>query len=141
MKVHPQCPFCAIVRDEAPADVVRRWDDAIALTPLQPATVGHTLVVPVAHMETLWDLDAHSAEGLIRRVLEVSVGLREVVDMAGLNIIQSNGFAATQTVPHLHVHVVPRYKDDAMGDIWPTGETVRRSDARRVARALGLVLA
>ena len=113
------CPFCAIIMGEGWAREIYRDDHAVAFFPLRPATLGHTLVVPRRHIPDIWELPEADAACLSRTVLRVATALRAAVTPDGLNIIQSNGVAATQTVPHLHVHLVPRWAADAMGPIWP----------------------
>lgn len=113
------CPFCAIIMGEGWAREIYRDDHAVAFFPLRPATLGHTLVVPRRHISDIWELPEADAACLSRTVLRVAAALRAAVTPDGLNIIQSNGVAATQTVPHLHVHLVPRWAADAMGPIWP----------------------
>lgn len=135
------CPFCAIVAAQLSAHVIQRWPDAIAFAPLRPATLGHTLVIPTAHVETVWDLDIGAAQRLTARTLEISSALRAVLDPPGLNIIQSNGAAATQTVPHLHVHLVPRYEGDDVGKIWPLCSSIAEQDTARVVADLRASLA
>lgn len=97
---------------------VYRDDHAVAFFPLQPASLGHTLVVPRRHIPDIWALPEQTAAHLSRTVLRVAAALRTAVAPDGLNIIQSSGAAATQTVPHLHAHLVPRWAADAMGPIW-----------------------
>lgn len=113
------CPFCAIIMGEGPARVVYRDDHAVAFFPLRPATFGHTLVVPRRHIPDIWELPEQTAAHLSRTVLRGAAALRAAAAPDGLNIIQSSGAAATQTVPHLHAHLVPRWAADAMGPIWP----------------------
>lgn len=113
------CPFCAIIMGEGWAREIYRDDHTAAFFPLRPATFGHTLVVPRRHIPDIWELPEADAARLSRAVLRVAAALRAAVAPAGLNIIQSSGAAATQTVPHLHVHLVPRWAADAMGPIWP----------------------
>lgn len=113
------CPFCAIIMGEGWAREVYRDDHAVAFFPLRPAALGHTLVVPRRHIPDIWELPEADAACLSRTVLRVATALRTAVTPDGLNIIQSSGAAATQTVPHLHVHLVPRWAADAMGPIWP----------------------
>ncbi|MFC2285285.1 MAG: HIT domain-containing protein, partial [Corynebacterium matruchotii] len=105
---NPSCPFCAIIMGEGWAREVYRDDHTVAFFPLRPATFGHTLVVPRRHIPDIWGLPEADAACLSRAVLRVAAALRAAVAPAGLNIIQSSGAAATQTVPHLHVHLVPR---------------------------------
>ena len=113
------CPFCAIIMGEGWAREAYRDDHAVAFFPLRPATFGHTLVVPRRHIPDIWELPEADAACLSRAVLRVAAALRTAVAPDGLNIIQSSGAVATQTVPHLHIHLVPRWAADAMGPIWP----------------------
>jgi diadenosine tetraphosphate (Ap4A) HIT family hydrolase len=78
------------------------------------------LVIPREHIEDVWSLDGVTAQVLADAVLVIARAVRQAFEPEGLNIIQSNGEAATQTVPHIHVHVVPRWHGDDMGPIWPT---------------------
>ena len=116
---NPSCPFCAIIMGEGRAREVYRDDHAVAFFPLRPATLGHTLVVPRRHIPDIWELPEADAACLSRAVLWVVAALRAAVAPDGLNIIQSSGAAATQTVSHLHALLVPRWAADAMGPIWP----------------------
>lgn len=115
-----ECPFCAIVRREDP-DVreIFRDEDTVCFFPTEPATLGHMLIVPRSHVEDIYALDEATAIALNRTVLRVAAGLRQALAPDGLNVIQSNGEVATQTVHHLHVHLVPRWPNDGMGPIWP----------------------
>lgn len=114
-----ECEFCEIIDAEEPARVVMRTADVVAFFPLEPATLGHTLLVPTAHVPDIWSITESVASSLAVATLSVAQAVRSAMSPDGLNIIQSNGEAATQTVPHLHVHVVPRWFDDDMGGIWP----------------------
>jgi histidine triad (HIT) family protein len=98
---------------------VYRDEHVVAFFPLKPATLGHTLVVPRVHIPDIWSLDDATAQRMAVVTMRLSAAVREALDPEGLNIIQSNGRAASQTVFHLHVHIVPRWEDDAVGRIWP----------------------
>lgn len=87
--------------------------------PDEPITEGHVLVVPNDHVPDIWSLTQGAARNLSSEVLRMAHIVRSAIEPDGLNIIQSNGKAATQSVHHLHVHVVPRSDNDAMGDFWP----------------------
>lgn len=113
------CPFCAIVADGGVSREVYRDDRTVAFFPTNPATLGHTLVIPRQHVPTIWDVDPAVAAAVGATTLAVAHALRATLGPDGLNVVQSNGAAATQTVPHLHVHVVPRWDDDEIGDFWP----------------------
>ncbi|MEX5634960.1 HIT family protein [Parafrankia sp. FMc2] len=113
------CAFCQIGAGRTRATNLTRYPGAVAFAPLSPATRGHTLVVPLRHVETIWDVDRSIWQGLMVVTHIVAGRLRQELRPDGINIIQSTGEAATQTVAHLHIHVVPRYRGDAMGPIWP----------------------
>ncbi|MET8349680.1 MULTISPECIES: HIT family protein [unclassified Micromonospora] len=121
MNVKADCPFCEIVLRETPdTREVYRDERVVAFFPLEPATLGHTLVVPRDHIPDIWSLDEEAAAHLARITLKLSHAVKCATEPEGLNIIQSNGAVATQTVPHLHIHVVPRWSGDQMGRIWPS---------------------
>ena len=116
----PECPFCLIASDRDPdAHIVYEDARVVAFTPPEPATLGHTLLIPRHHATTIWALDSSDAEALARATLRVAEGVRAAMSPEGLNVVQSNGAAATQTVDHLHVHVVPKYGPVMTSAIWP----------------------
>ncbi|MFY1688028.1 HIT family protein [Plantactinospora sp. WMMB782] len=120
MASQSDCPFCEIVgREDPDAREVFRDDNVVAFFPTEPATLGHTLLVPRSHIEDIWTLDDRTATNLASATLMLANAIRRAIKPDGLNVIQSNGEAATQTVPHLHIHLVPRWRDDRFGRIWP----------------------
>jgi diadenosine tetraphosphate (Ap4A) HIT family hydrolase len=115
------CVFCDIVAGEdASARVVVKSRGVTAFLPDHPATRGHVLVVPDAHIPDIWSLSQGAGRNLASEVLRLSGAARDALQPDGLNVIQSNGAEATQTVGHLHVHIVPRWANDDMGEIWPS---------------------
>jgi len=128
-----ECEFCEIIDADEPARIVMRSAEVVAFFPLEPATLGHTLLIPTTHVPDIWALDASVASSLAVATLSVAHAVKTAMSPDGLNIIQSNGEAATQTVPHLHVHVVPRWFNDDMGDIWPA-ETHWSSEQKDAAQ-------
>lgn len=115
------CPFCAIVRgdEDSRAEVVCEGATWIAFFPLEPATPGHTLIISRAHYRDYWDLSPDLAADLAGAVLRVGRAMRHALEPEGMNLISSSGEAAEQTVFHLHIHLVPRWKRDGFGRIWP----------------------
>jgi histidine triad (HIT) family protein len=106
------CVFCAIVQGEAPATIVRRWRDAVAIVPRNPVTDGHLLIIPNLHVADFTSAPWVSAQ-VMSRAAEVA--------RPPVNLITSAGPEATQTVPHLHLHVVPRRDGDGLALPW-TGQ-------------------
>lgn len=117
------CVFCSIVAGCSPAVVVREWDDALAIRPLNPVTPGHLLVIPHTHVADIGEDPVVSA-----RTMACAAELAATLDSA--NVITSKGSLATQTVFHLHVHVVPRRAKDALPLPWtPQQEAVHSCGA------------
>lgn len=131
------CPFCLIVEGQDPrARVVFRDDSVTAFFPLSPATSGHTLVVPNRHVRDIRELEVHEGRNLADAVRRVAEAIWAGVRPEGLNVVQSNGEAATQTVPHVHVHLVPRWTGDRMELRWPDGPAQDESGQNRTLAAV-----
>lgn len=117
----PDCPFCDIAHGRDPAaDVVCEGQDWIAFFPLNPATPGHTLVIPRVHVSDLWNIeDPALAADLMAAAIHVGRAIETALQPEGINLITSAGKTAEQTVFHLHLHIVPRWRRDGFGQIWP----------------------
>lgn len=112
------CAFCAIVAGEAEARVVLDDEVAVAFLDVRPLFPGHTLVIPRVHHETLPDLPLDQVGPLFERVQSLSLAVREATGAQGTFVAANN--KVSQSVPHLHVHVVPRTKGDGLrGFFWP----------------------
>jgi histidine triad (HIT) family protein len=112
------CPFCEIVAGDRPAHVVWRSDAAVAFLDARPVFPGHTLVVPPAHVETLADLPADAVGPFFTDVQRLAVAVQAGLDADGTFVAINN--VVSQSVPHLHVHVVPRRRKDGLrGFFWP----------------------
>jgi histidine triad (HIT) family protein len=109
----PVCVFCAIAAGTSPAAVVREWDDAVAFMPLEPVVQGHTLVIPKVHVaDFVQDPDV---TGLTAKR---AAGLARDRGMLSANLITSMGEDATQSVYHLHFHLIPRAAHDGFALPW-----------------------
>jgi histidine triad (HIT) family protein len=128
------CEFCAIARGEdRTVDVVCEGAEWIAFFPLDPATPGHTLVIPRVHVTDLWEADPAVASELMSGVIRVGRAINAAVKPEGMNLITSAGAAAEQTIFHLHLHIVPRWQKDGFGRIWPTDGKYENADLDNVA--------
>lgn len=135
------CPFCAIIAGaDATVREIYRDVHTVAFFPMAPATHGHILVVPTRHVPDVWELTDADSAPLSCTTKKMAHAIRTALKPDGLNIIQSNGRAATQTVDHVHIHLVPRWHNDRMPRIWPTGtdETAESQDraAHQITAAL-----
>ncbi|MEO5949732.1 MAG: HIT domain-containing protein [Candidatus Saccharimonas sp.] len=106
------CVFCDIATFDPHTQVERRWPQAVLITPLNPVTPGHKLVIPSVHVAHAGVAPAVTAETM-RAASEYAETLGQ-----DFNLITSRGESATQTVPHLHIHVVPRHEGDGLKLPW-----------------------
>jgi len=136
------CSFCKIVSGENSASVVYEDSNVLAFMDLHPANVGHTLVVPKEHWETLYDIPEEVLSELFAVVKRISVAVKKAVGAEGISILQFNGRAAGQSVMHLHVHVIPRFRGDTVSKLieamlGPTGfEKAARKDLDEIGKKI-----
>lgn len=131
-----ECTFCRIAAGRAPARVVVDYGGVLAFLPLRPASAGHTLVIPRRHVMGITDLDTPTAHELTDAILAVARIVESAFHPDGLNVVQSTGAAATQTVFHVHVHVVPRRVGDDLPSPWPPPRTWSADELDAVAARL-----
>jgi histidine triad (HIT) family protein len=112
------CAFCRIVAGDEPGSVVFEDEISVAFLDNRPLFPGHTLLVPREHHETLWDLPPELVEPLFANARLLSLAVREAMAAQGAFVAANN--VVSQSVPHLHVHVVPRNRKDGLrGFFWP----------------------
>jgi len=128
----PDCLFCAIVAGETTADLVLEDDDFVGFLDIRPVFKGHVLLVPRTHVVTLPDLPAELRDGFLERAQRLSTAMVEGLGAQGSFVAMNN--TVSQSVPHLHLHVVPRTKGDGLrGFFWP--RTKYADDAEAAAYA------
>lgn len=121
------CDFCAIAAGGS-AEIVCQGDSWVAFFPLEPATPGHTLIIPRQHVADLWAIDQPTGEALMAAAVRVGRAIGRALSPEGMNLITSAGTAAEQTVFHLHLHLVPRWRRDGFGRIWPADGRFEEED-------------
>jgi histidine triad (HIT) family protein len=114
----PDCIFCKIVAGELPATVVAEDERTVAFMDVSPATRGHALVVPRAHVPDLGAIDGEDLVACLSAAQRLAARAREALGADGVNLMNSWGPAAWQTVFHFHVHVIPRYDGDPLKLPW-----------------------
>ena len=102
--------FAKILRDELPS--IRVFEDAhtVAFMDIMPSVEGHTLVIPRESAETLFELSGEASQALMLTTQRVATAIKAALGCPGVMLVQLNGAAAGQSVPHLHMHIVPRYE-------------------------------
>lgn len=114
----PECIFCKIVAGELPATIVDEDERTIAFMDIAPATRGHALVIPRAHSTDLLSVDGEDLSAVALACQRLAARVKERLGADGVNLLNSCGRAAWQTVFHFHVHVIPRYEDDPLRLPW-----------------------
>jgi histidine triad (HIT) family protein len=111
------CIFCRIASGAVKAEVVAREPGVVAFLDVSPLADGHTLVVPEAHVPRVEDLAPEDARALFAAVVRLAGPVRDAVGAVGSTIGINNGEETGQTIPHVHVHIVPRRAGDGAGSI------------------------
>ncbi|WP_435768772.1 HIT family protein [Nocardioides sp. SYSU DS0651] len=127
------CVFCAIVAGEAEADLVLDEPDLVAFLDRRPVFKGHVLLVPRRHVVTLPDLPATLRDGFLAAAQRLATAVVDGLGAQGSFVAMNN--VVSQSVPHLHLHVVPRTKGDGLrGFFWPRTRYDAGEPARYAAR-------
>ena len=131
------CVFCQIIAGDLPAEIVLEADDLVAFLDTRPVFKGHVLLVPREHVDTLPDLPAALRDPFLEAAQRIAVAVKDALGAQGSFVAINN--TVSQSVPHLHLHVVPRTKGDGLrGFFWPRtkyadGEAASYAEQLRVA--------
>lgn len=106
------CIFCKIVKKELPAFIFYEDEFVIAFLDINPLVEGHTLVVPKTHYESIFDIDEEVLQKIISVSQKISKRIKEALRVEGVNLVNASGAAAGQSVPHFHLHIIPRGAGD-----------------------------
>ena len=117
------CLFCKIIAGEVPGQIIAEDERTVAFMDINPATRGHALVVPRRHATDLLDIEPDDLAATVLAAQRVARRASERLGADGVNLINSCGSAAWQTVFHFHIHVIPRYEGDPLRLPWVPGPT------------------
>jgi histidine triad (HIT) family protein len=135
------CVFCRIVKGEIPAEVVACEAGAVAFLDVHPLADGHTVVVPTAHVGLVEELEPAQVSQLFGAVARLAGAVRRAVGAAATTIGINDGPASGQTIPHVHVHIVPRWEGDGAGNVHLIFRPGARRPVKDVAAAVRKALA
>lgn len=141
---HAACIFCRILRGEIPSYKVYESERVVAFLDAFPLVRGHALVVPKAHAELLTDMSAGDAAGVMEAMRVVAGAVTAATGAVGFNVVQNNGKAAGQEVPHAHFHIIPRHEGDGVrgfGGKKPTPAAEMYTDASAFASTVAAAIA
>jgi histidine triad (HIT) family protein len=113
-----ECVFCKIRDGQIPSYRVYEDERTLAFMDINPLNSGHCLVVTKAHALTLFDTAVEDLTAAITAVKKVAHAVRKALQPDGMNLLQANGAAAFQSVPHFHIHLIPRWNNDGKGFDW-----------------------
>ena len=123
------CIFCKILAGEIPSTAVYEDDDFKAILDVNPAARGHVIILPKNHAANIYELPDEDASKIMVVAKKIATAIEKAYHCDGVNILQNNGEAAGQTVFHLHVHVIPRFKGDTLNIGWKQGDMPEDLDA------------
>jgi histidine triad (HIT) family protein len=112
------CVFCKIRDGEAPSMKIFEDERTMVIMDINPINSGHCLVLTKPHAPTIWDADGEDLSAAMATAKKVALAIRHALKPDGLNILQANGAAAFQSVPHFHLHLIPRWNHDGKGFDW-----------------------
>jgi histidine triad (HIT) family protein len=108
------CIFCAIIEGQAPAEVLFEDEETLAFMDINPASPGHTLVIPKRHVQDIYGMDEEMAAAVMRAAVRVAKAIKRALQPDGMNLVQSNERAGGQEIFHFHVHIIPRWYGDGL---------------------------
>ena len=112
------CVFCKIRDGQIPSFKIFEDSKTLAFMDINPLNPGHCLVMTKSHAATLFDVEVLDLQAAIATAKKVATAVKGAVQADGVNILQANGAAAFQSVPHFHFHVIPRFTNDGKGFDW-----------------------
>ncbi|HEY5513376.1 MAG TPA: HIT family protein [Geomonas sp.] len=134
------CRFCAIIRGEMPVFIVFENDDVVAFLDRRPLFPGHLLLVPREHHETLGDLPERLITPLFTSARLLARAVEKALEAEGTFVAMNN--RVSQSVPHLHIHIVPRRRHDGLrGFFWPRHSYGDEDESSRIGRLIGTAAA
>lgn len=126
--VKDDCIFCKLANGDIPTYALYEDDDFKVILDAAPSSKGHSLIIPKSHADNLFEMSDDSLEKVLKIAKKVGSALKESLNCDGVNILQNNGLAASQTVFHYHTHIIPRYENDRVNISWNTTK-IEESDA------------
>jgi len=127
------CIFCKIIEGKSDAVIIYEDNNIIAFMDNNPFNLGHTLVIPKKHYKFFMDMSEKEAGKLFKIVNRIAKAIFLSVKADGMNIGQSNGKSASQQIFHVHIHVIPRFNNDANNNLFPS----RKKPSNRVLQKTG----
>ena len=120
------CIFCRIIRGAIPSYKVYEDENSLAFLDINPASPGHTLIIPKKHVSQVEDMAAEDAEALFKTLHKIAGPIQEAFNAPASTIGINNGRESGQEVPHVHIHIIPRKHPDRLGIIQNLNRTIKK---------------
>lgn len=130
------CIFCKIINGDIPSATIYEDENVKVILDIAPAAKGHAILLVKKHVANIFELEAELAAKIFAVVPKVAAAIKAELGCDGMNILQNNGVEAGQTVFHLHIHFIPRWKDDSVNIKW-TPLSYGDGEAAALAKAIG----
>jgi histidine triad (HIT) family protein len=134
------CVFCSIIAGKLPKAILYEDRNILVLMDKYPINVGHTLVIPKIHYDNLLLMPPSEVGKLYAIIPVIAKAVIRAVKADGFNVGQNNGRAANQIVPHVHVHIIPRFKEDSPDGKWPVRHVADNTELIQTANKIKLEL-
>lgn len=129
------CIFCKIIKGDIPSSTIYEDENVKVIMDIAPSAKGHAILLVKQHVANVFELDAELAGKVFSVVPKIATAIKEELGCDGMNILQNNGEEAGQTVFHLHIHFIPRWKDDSINIKW-TPLSYADGEAAKLAEAI-----
>lgn len=134
-----ECIFCKIAKGDIPCTKIYEDSTTLAFLDLNPVNKGHTLVIPKKHSETILDTDEKTLKDLMITTKKISKAMMKGLEIKGFNIGINQFEGGGQIVPHLHIHIMPRLKNDGI-KLWPQRKYESREEMEETAKKIKSLL-
>ena len=132
-EVNGNCIFCRIIKKDIPNAIIYENEKFLAFMDKYPINHGHTLIVPKQHYDNILEMPAEIVGEMFALIPSLAKAITSVIESDGFNINQNNGKSANQIVPHVHVHIVPRYSAEKVKGQWPTRKIAKMEELQELA--------
>ena len=139
-----ECIFCKIVEKKAEASVIYEDDKTVAFLDVRPANLGHTQVIPKKHASNIYEIEEEELAAVTNTVKKIAIAVKGALNADGINVGESNEPVSWQIIPHLHFHIIPRFKDDGFKESFQRkfalGANLTRDDLNKQAEEIKRLL-
>ena len=128
------CIFCDVINGKLPCYVIYEDDDCLVILDKYPIDNGHSLIITKKHFEKIIDMNTDDVSRLFSKIPKIANAIIKATDADAFSVAQNNGKAAKQIIPHVHIHVIPRY--NATGTLWTKRKIMNDNELSELAKKI-----